>query len=62
VIWTGRAQTAEQVAETALQEDADAVGIVGDPGSVQEELRQRGLADVAVLGPASTTEWLAATG
>src|SRR3954453_24064116 len=63
VIYTGLFQTPEQVAETALQEDADAVGLSilsGAPMTpcprVDEELQKRGLDDVAVsgggLGPA----------
>ena len=57
VIYTGLHQTPEQVAETALQEDADAVGLSLLSGAhltlfprVLEELRSRGLDDVLVFG------------
>ncbi len=57
VIYTGLRQTPEQVAETALQEDADAVGLSLLSGAhmtlfprVMEELRSRGLDDVLVFG------------
>src|SRR5205823_13383010 len=57
VIYTGLFQTPEQVAETALQEDADAVGLSVLSGAhltlfprVVDELRKRGLADVVVFG------------
>ena len=57
VIYTGLRQTPEQVAETALQEDADAVGLSLLSGAhmtlfprVMEELRSRGLDDVIVFG------------
>jgi methylmalonyl-CoA mutase C-terminal domain/subunit len=57
VIYTGLFQTPEQVAETALQEDADAVGLSVLSGAhmtlfprVVEELRKRGLEDVLVFG------------
>ena len=57
VIYTGLFQTPEQVAETALQEDADAVGLSVLSGAhltlfprVVEELRKRGLDDVLVFG------------
>lgn len=57
VIYTGLFQTPEQVAETALQEDADAVGLSVLSGAhmtlfprVVEELRARGLDDVVVFG------------
>ena len=57
VIYTGLFQTPEQVAETALQEDADAVGLSVLSGAhmtlfprVVEELRQRGLDHVVVFG------------
>lgn len=57
VIYTGLRQTPEQVAETALQEDADAVGLSILSGAhmtlfprVQEELASRGLDDVMVFG------------
>jgi methylmalonyl-CoA mutase C-terminal domain/subunit len=57
VIYTGLFQTPEQVAETALQEDADAVGLSVLSGAhmtlfprVVEELQKRGLDDVVVFG------------
>ncbi|MGH9187111.1 MAG: cobalamin B12-binding domain-containing protein [Acidimicrobiales bacterium] len=57
VIYTGLFQTPEQVAETALQEDADAVGLSVLSGAhmtlfpkVVDELRSRGLDDVVVFG------------
>lgn len=57
VIYTGLRQTPEQVAETALQEDADAVGLSILSGAhmtlfprVAEELRSRGLDDVMLFG------------
>ena len=57
VIYTGLHQTPEQIAETALQEDVDAVGLSLLSGAhmtlfprVQEELRSRGLEDVLVFG------------
>jgi methylmalonyl-CoA mutase C-terminal domain/subunit len=57
VIYTGLFQTPEQVAETALQEDADAVGLSVLSGAhmtlfprVIEELRKRGLDHVLVFG------------
>ena len=57
VIYTGLRQTPEQVAETALQEDADAVGLSLLSGAhmtlfprVAEELRSRGLEDVLLFG------------
>ena len=57
VIYTGLFQTPEQVAETVLQEDADAVGLSVLSGAhmtlfprVIDELRQRGLDDVVVFG------------
>src|SRR5205807_9100283 len=57
VIYTGLFQTPEQVAETALQEDADAVGLSVLSGAhltlfprVVEELHKRGLDDVIVFG------------
>ena len=56
VIYTGLFQTPEQVAEAALQEDADAVGLSLLSGAhmtliphVVEELRARGLGDVLVF-------------
>jgi methylmalonyl-CoA mutase C-terminal domain/subunit len=57
VIYTGLRQTPEQVAETALQEDADAVGLSILSGAhmtlfprVKEELRQRDLDDALLFG------------
>ncbi|GMU79209.1 MAG: methylmalonyl-CoA mutase [Acidimicrobiia bacterium] len=57
VIYTGLYQTPEQVAETTLQEDADAVGLSVLSGAhltlfgrVVELLRERGLGHVIVFG------------
>jgi methylmalonyl-CoA mutase C-terminal domain/subunit len=57
VIYTGLHQTPEQIVETVLQEDADAVGLSLLSGAhmtlfprVMEELRTRGLDDVIVFG------------
>src|SRR5438093_8542689 len=57
VIYTGLFQTPEQIAESALQEDADAVGLSVLSGAhmtlfprVVEQLRARGLDDVIVFG------------
>ena len=57
VIYTGLHQTAEQVAETAVQEDADAVGLSLLSGAhmtlfprVIELLAARGASDVLVFG------------
>jgi methylmalonyl-CoA mutase cobalamin-binding domain/chain len=57
VIYTGLHQTPEQVVETALQEDADAVGLSLLSGAhmtlfprVLELLAERGLDDVVVFG------------
>ena len=57
VIYTGLFQTPEMVAEAALQEDADAVGLSMLSGShltlfpkIVEELAARGRADVIVFG------------
>ncbi len=57
VIYTGLFQTPEQVAESALQEDVDAVGLSVLSGAhmtlfprVVEELARRGLDDVLVFG------------
>ena len=57
VIYTGLHQTPEQIAETALQEDADGVGLSLLSGAhltlfprVMEELRQRNLGAVLVFG------------
>ena len=56
VIYTGLHQTPEQIVETAIQEDADAVGISILSGAhmtlvprVVELLRERGAEDVVVL-------------
>ncbi|MGH8983753.1 MAG: cobalamin B12-binding domain-containing protein [Acidimicrobiia bacterium] len=57
VIYTGLHQTPEQVAETALQEDADAVGLSVLSGAhltlfpkVVALLREKGIGDVLVFG------------
>jgi methylmalonyl-CoA mutase, C-terminal domain len=57
VVYTGLHQTPEQIAETVLQEDADAVGLSLLSGAhntlfprVIEELTARGLGDVLVFG------------
>ncbi len=57
VIYTGLHQTPEQIAETTMQEDADAVGLSLLSGAhrtlfprVMEELRSRDLDDVLVFG------------
>ncbi len=57
VIYTGLHQTPEQIAEAALQEDADAVGLSLLSGAhntlfprVVEELEARGLDDMLVFG------------
>ncbi len=57
VIYTGLHQTPEQIAETVLQEDADAVGLSLLSGAhltlfprVMVELTDRDLADVLVFG------------
>lgn len=57
VIYTGLRQTPEQVAETALQEDVDAVGLSILSGAhmtlfprVRDELVTRGLEDVVLFG------------
>ncbi|NJR43262.1 MAG: DUF839 domain-containing protein [Akkermansiaceae bacterium] len=57
VIYTGLHQTPEQIGETALQEDVDAVGLSLLSGAhstlfprVIEELRARDLGDVLVFG------------
>jgi methylmalonyl-CoA mutase C-terminal domain/subunit len=57
VIYTGLFQTPEKVAETALQEDADAVGLSVLSGAhmtlfprVVDELHKRGLDHVLVFG------------
>src|ERR1043166_4587542 len=57
VIYTGLHQTPEQIVETTLQEDADAVGLSIHSGAhmtlfprVVELLRERGANDVIVFG------------
>ena len=57
VIYTGLHQTPEQIAETAMQEDVDAVGLSLLSGAhltlfprVMQELGNRDLADVLVFG------------
>jgi methylmalonyl-CoA mutase C-terminal domain/subunit len=57
VIYTGLRQTPEMIVETALQEDADVVGLSSLSGvhnyffpRVVELLRQKGLNDVMVVG------------
>ena len=56
VVYTGLFQTPEQVAETALQEDADAVGLSMLSGAhltlipkAAQEMRDRGLDDVLLF-------------
>jgi methylmalonyl-CoA mutase C-terminal domain/subunit len=57
VIYTGLHQTPEQIVETTIQEDADAVGLSIHSGAhmtlfprVVELLRERGATDVVVFG------------
>jgi methylmalonyl-CoA mutase C-terminal domain/subunit len=57
VIYTGLHQTPEQIAETAIQEDADAVGLSCHSGAhmtlfprVVRLLRDQGAGDVVVFG------------
>ena len=57
VIYTGLHQTPEQIAETALQEDVDAVGLSLLSGAhltlfkrVMDELRARDMGDVLIFG------------
>ncbi|MGH2675660.1 MAG: cobalamin B12-binding domain-containing protein [Actinomycetota bacterium] len=57
VIYTGLHQTPEQIAETAIQEDADAVGLSIHSGAhmtlfprVVQLLRERGAVEVVVFG------------
>ena len=57
VIYTGLRQTPEQIAEAAIQEDADAVGLSCHSGAhmtlfpkVVKLLRERGAGDVVVFG------------
>lgn len=68
VIYTGLHQTPEQVAETALQEDVDAVGLSLLSGAhltlfprVMEELRSRDMGDVLIFGGGVIPEGDAAT-
>lgn len=57
VIYTGLHQTPEQIAEAAIQEDADAVGLSSLSGAhltlfpkVVETLKSRGAEDIKVFG------------
>ena len=57
VIYTGVHQTPEQVVETALQEDADAIGVSLLSGAhnyifprISELMRERGMHDVLLFG------------
>ena len=57
VIYTGLHQTPEQIVETAVQEDADAIGLSVLSGAhnylfkrVLDLLREKGAADVVVFG------------
>jgi len=57
VVYTGLRQTPERIAQAALDEDADVVGLSSLSGAhrtlfprVVEELRRRGLDDVVVIG------------
>ena len=57
VVYTGLHQTPEQIAETVLQEDADAVGLSLLSGAhltlfprVMEELRSRKLGEILIFG------------
>ena len=57
VVYTGIRQTPEMVAETALQEDADVIGLSILSGAhmelfprVVEELKKRGMDDVVLFG------------
>lgn len=61
VIYTGVHQTPEQVVETALQEDADAIGLSLLSGAhnyifprVSELMKEKGLDDVLLFGGASS--------
>ena len=73
VIYTGLFQTPEQIAETTLQEDADAVGLSVLSGAhltlfpkVVELLAERGRPDVLIFGggivPPDDLETLSAAG
>jgi methylmalonyl-CoA mutase C-terminal domain/subunit len=57
VIYTGLHQTPEQIVQTAVQEDADAIGLSVLSGAhmtlfakVMELLRERGIDDILVFG------------
>ena len=57
VVYTGLHQTPEQIVETAIQEDADAIGMSVLSGAhmtlfarVLDLLRERGAADIVVFG------------
>jgi len=57
VIYTGLHQTPEMIAETALQEDVDAIGLSILSGAhmalfpaVIDQLKQRGITDVVLFG------------
>ncbi len=57
VIYTGRRQTVDQIVETAIQEDVDAVGLSLLSGAhntlfpkVVRKLRERGAKDIVVFG------------
>src|ERR687885_2862743 len=57
VVYTGLHQTPEQIVETAIQEDADGIGLSVLSGAhmtlferVLELLRERGAADIVVFG------------
>ncbi|HLL66146.1 MAG TPA: cobalamin B12-binding domain-containing protein [Micromonosporaceae bacterium] len=57
VIYTGLHQTPEQIVETAIQEDADAIGLSVLSGAhltlfrrVTELLRERGVDDIVLFG------------
>jgi len=63
VIYTGLHQTPEQIAETAIQEDADGVGLSCHSGAhmtlfpkVVKLLRERGAGDVVVFGGGIVTK------
>lgn len=73
VVYTGLHQTPEQVVETAIQEDADAIGLSILSGAhmtlfprVVELLRERDAADIVVFGggivPADDVSALEAAG
>jgi methylmalonyl-CoA mutase C-terminal domain/subunit len=73
VIYTGLRQTPEMIVETALQEDADVVGLSSLSGvhnyffpRVVELLRGKGLQDVLVVGggiiPAEDVQFLKSAG